>query len=157
MPDLAGIPSTDHAPGCDSLSFPLLRFDPPLRLVPENLRPRPLSQGQLSWDSFPLQRSTATRVHVLPFDRKTSQLDPKASSGIRQQVPPCQLRCRSQVFPTSQRPCSSRRHPTIFRQVALMGLHPPGVLSSHEAFDNSSPPNCPLDVSPAGCAAPVLG
>jgi hypothetical protein len=38
-----------------------------------------------------------------------------------------------------------------------MGLRPSGICSSHETFHNSSLRKCPLDVLPAGCAAPVLG
>ena len=71
--------------------------------------------------------------------------------------PPHQLRCRSRAFSTPQRPSSSRYRPTIFRQVTLLGLHPPGVYSSHKASSNSSLPEYPLDVPPAGCATSVLG
>jgi hypothetical protein len=77
--------------------------------------------------------------------------------GICQQVPPCQLRCRSQAFSTSQRHCSSRHRPLIFRQVTLLGLRPSGAWSSYKASDNSSLSDYPLEVSPAGCAIPVLG
>jgi hypothetical protein len=82
---------------------------------------------------------------------------PKALPGFHQQVPPCQIRYRSQVFSTSQRSFSPCRHPTIFRPVTLMGLHPSGIFSSNEASNNSSLSEYPLDVIPSGCAVPVLG
>jgi hypothetical protein len=43
---------------------------------------------------------------------------PRFCRGICPRVPPRRLRCRSQVFPTSQRPSSSLHRPTIFRWVA---------------------------------------
>lgn len=52
---------------------------------------------------------------------------------IRRRVPPRRLRCRSQVFSTSQRPSSSPRRPAIFRQVALVGFRPSGGCSSRTA------------------------
>jgi hypothetical protein len=104
------------------------------------------------FSAYRQRESTSFRLTGRPPER-----DPKASSSLHQQVPICRLRCRSQVFSTSQRPCSSHCHPAIFRQVALLGLHPPGIFSSHEASDNSSLPDYPLDVAPSGRAAPVLG
>ena len=74
----------------------------------------------------PLQRSRRRESTSRPVARPGS---PGVTQGIRQRVPPRQLRCRSQVFPTSQRTCSSPRPPAIFRQVALMGLCPSGDCS----------------------------
>jgi hypothetical protein len=47
---------------------------------------------------------------------------PRFCRGVRPRVPPRRLRCRSQVFSTSQRPSSSLHRPTIFRWVASMGF-----------------------------------
>jgi len=58
---------------------------------------------------------------------------PVVGPGIHWWLPTHQLRSRSQVFPTSQRPSSSRLRPTIFRWVALVGLRPPGGYTFHEA------------------------
>jgi hypothetical protein len=74
--------------------------------------------------------------------------------GFRRQLPRCRLRCRSQVFPTSQRLPSSLRPPAIFRQVAFLGFCPSGVCFLSRRPGGSSPPACPHDVSPAGCASP---
>jgi len=155
--DLAGISSSARARGCESSSFPLVRFDPPLRLVPETSVPglstRDNSHGiSCPFSAYRQRESTSFRLTGRP-----PCLGPKASPGLYRQVPFCQLRCRSQAFSASQRPCSSRRHPALFRQVALMGLRPPGIFPSPEASDGSSLPEYPLDVAPAGCAAPVLG
>ena len=67
---------------CDSLSIPLLGFNPPSWLRPENPRPAPLSTGQLSWDYLPLQRLPVTGVHVLPFYGEASLTSPKANSAF---------------------------------------------------------------------------
>jgi len=52
---------------------------------------------------------------------------------------------------------SSLRRPAIFRQVALLGFCPSGVHLLARSPDGSSPPACPRDVPPAGCASPILG
>jgi hypothetical protein len=77
--------------------------------------------------------------------------------GVRQRVPPRQLRCRSQVFPTSQRRCSSPRRPAIFRRVTFVGFCPSGIFLPRSP-DDSSPPAYPLDVPPIELRLiPVLG
>ncbi len=55
---------------------------------------------------------------------------PRFCRGVCPRVPPRRLRCRSQVFPTSQRPSSSPHRPTIFRWVAFMGFALQGVVPS---------------------------
>jgi hypothetical protein len=72
----------------------------PLHGLSQSLRPRPLDRRHLSWGLRPLQRSKEERVHVRPVARFGH---PGVTGGLHQQVPPCQLRCRSQVFSTSQR------------------------------------------------------
>lgn len=103
----------------------------PLHGVSQCPRLKPLDFKHLSWGSFAPTTLAEERVHVPPVARSSSPVLP----GIRRQVPPCRLRCRSQVFPTSQRSCSSLHPPAIFRQVAFLGFHPSGVCSLHEAPD----------------------
>lgn len=55
---------------------------------------------------------------------------PRFCRGVYPRVPPRRLRCRSQVFPTSQRPSSSLHRPTIFRWVAFMRFALQGVVPS---------------------------
>jgi hypothetical protein len=88
------------------------------------------------------------RVHV----RLSSA--PRFCRGFCPRVPPRRLRCRSQVFSTSQRPSSSPYRPTIFRWVAFLGLALQGF-SFHEAPPTRRRAAYPLDVAPAGCAIPV--
>jgi hypothetical protein len=155
-PDPAGIPSTAHTQGSDSLRNPLLRFDPPLRYVPKT-SPWPLSRGQLSWDFVPLQRIQATGVHVLPFNGK----------AVRQQS---ENHCRLSV---------NRSHPADYGAALrlsqpLSDFAPPAALLPFsdkwrswgcvlqgfflsQSPDSSSPPVYPVDVAPAGCAASVPG
>jgi hypothetical protein len=77
--------------------------------------------------------------------------------GFYRRFPCRRLRCRSRAFPAPQRPCSSPDRPAIFRRVTLVGSSPFRGLSLPRSPDRSSPPVCPLDVLPAGCATPVLG
>jgi len=116
-------------------------------------RPRCLHLGHLSWGFLPLQRIRGRESTSEPVARPSS---PDFRPGICRQVPPCQLRCRPQVFSTSRRllppsaglPFSGRWRSwgSPFRGSCLS--HSPG---------SSSLPACPLDVSPAGRAAPILG
>jgi hypothetical protein len=115
--------------------------------------PRCLHLGHLSWGFLPLQRIRRRESTSRPVARPSS---PGFHPGIRQQVPPCQLRCRPQVFSTSRRllppsavlPFSGRWRSwgSPFRGSCLS--RSPG---------SSSPPACPLDFPPAGRASPVLG
>jgi hypothetical protein len=62
------------------MNVPLVRFDPPLRFMPKTSAQKPLGLGRLSWVSFPLQRSKATRVHVFPFDGKAPSTSTEESA-----------------------------------------------------------------------------
>jgi hypothetical protein len=74
------------------------------------------------------------RVHVLPgcsgeslpvAQQSPSRLASEAAPVTRGcwQGPSCQLRCRSQVFPTSQRTFSSLCRPAIFQAGGALGVH----------------------------------
>jgi hypothetical protein len=121
------------------------------------LRPRPEGPGQLSWDSLSLQRVQTSRVHVLPFDGKAPLPRPGGLARSLPTGPMLPATVPLTGFLNLSATCSSRCRPAIFRQVALMGLRPPGIFSSHEASGDSSLPEYPPDVLPAGCAAPVPG
>lgn len=113
------------------MNNPLVGFDSSLRPYPmsppRTSRPKAPLLGFLS----PLQRIQEEKVHVSPVARSSSPVLP----GICLQVPPCRLRCRSQVFSTSQRRSSSPPRPAIFRQVTLVGFGPTGSCSFREAPD----------------------
>jgi hypothetical protein len=57
-------------------------------------------------------------------------------------------------FPNLSAASFSLRPPAIFRQVAFLGFCPSGVCFLSRRPGGSSPPACPHDVSPAGCASP---
>jgi hypothetical protein len=128
-PSSSGIPSSARVPGRDSRqrSSPTVR--PPSRYSPEIPRSthRFRHWERLSWVSFPLRRSgcresTSDRFRLASLARARG-----FRPGLCARVPPLALRCRSQVFPTSQRPSSSRRRPAVFRQVTSMGLRSSGA------------------------------
>jgi hypothetical protein len=116
---------------------------PPL-LMPEEATPRAI----LSWDSVLLHgisrtlrpRSLDLRPPLLGFlapsahEEEGVHVPTSCPAGLpgfpgyRQQVPPCQLRCRSQVFSTSQRLLSSLRRPAMFQTGGAHGVRPSGVL-----------------------------
>jgi hypothetical protein len=145
--DPSGLPSAVHAQGSDSLGYSLMGFGPPSRFVPKS-RPWHLGHEHLSWGFLSLQRSRKqeSTARLLPDELP-------GCPGFHPPVPPGRLRCRSQVFPTSQRllppattlPFSDRWRSwdSPFR----------GLLLSR-SLDGSSPPKCPPDVPPTGCACP---
>lgn len=65
------------------------------------------------------------------------------------QVPCCQLRCRSQVFPTSQQLLPLSAVLPCFRQMALLGFMPFRGLLLPRSPGGSSPPVYLHDVAPA--------
>lgn len=82
-------------------------------------------------------------------------VEPPGFPGSCQLVPPSRLRCRSQAFPTSQRLVPPSALLPCFRQVALVGFHPPGDCSSHEALAARHRQHALLTFLPAGCARPL--
>jgi hypothetical protein len=155
-PDSAGIPSSVRAQGSDSLSFPLVRFDSPLRYVPKTL----LSVSQLTTTLLgffaPSTRETV-RVHVLPFDRKAPLMTTR-------KLPPGSV---SRSHPTDygaahrfSQPLSDLflSMPSYHFQIGgVHGVAPFRDLTLSRSSSSSSPLVYPLDVLPAGCAAPVPG
>ena len=133
---------------------PLMGFGPPSRSIstapPRVSRPRAPLLGFLRPFNARRRRESTSRTSC-------PARAPWWCQGVRQQLPRCQLRCRSQVFPTSQRPSSSLRRPAIFRRVAFVGFRPSGNFLPR-ILDDSSSPTCPLDVPPIELALiPVLG
>jgi len=118
-----------------------------------NPRPRCLHLGHLSWGFLPLQRTRGRGSTSRPVARPSS---PGFHPGICQQVPPCQLRCRPQVFPTSRRLLPPSAGPPFSGRWRSWGSPFRGFFLPRSP-DSSSLPACPLDVVPAGRASPVLG
>jgi hypothetical protein len=121
-----GVSSSVLAQGRDSLNVPLLRFDPPTRFSlspPSGFRPEGNSHGVPSPTALQVARvHVPSRMKEPPKRRYFRVRLPGRYPGICRRFPHRRLRSRSQVFPTSQRPSSSRHRPTIFRWMALMGF-----------------------------------
>jgi len=117
-PNLSGIPAVAHALRSDSSGNPLLGFGPPTRYIPSI--PPTVSRPKAPLLGFmPLQR---IKQRVSTPRQVSLPGAPTFPPGVYQPDPSGQLRCRPQVFPTSRRPSSTLRRPTIFRQVALLGF-----------------------------------
>lgn len=78
-----------------------------------------------------------------------------ARFGFRRQLPCCRLRCRSQVFSTSQRLLLPSAVLPFSGRWRSWGSALQGFQFLPRSPDGSSPPACPPDVAPAGCASPV--
>jgi hypothetical protein len=124
----------------------------PLHGAARRLRHRPLDRRHLSWGSGPLQRSRWRESTSPPVSRWAARFDP----GVRRRVPPPRLRCRAQVFSTSQRLLPLSAAPPFSDGWRSWGSPFRGLILARSPGDSSSPAY-PLDVAPAGCASPVLG
>jgi hypothetical protein len=156
-PDPSGVPFSARAQRRDSSSVPLLRFDPPLRFDPK-APPWPLSRGQLSWDFLPLQRTWATRVHVLPFDGKaTPRSSPKTAASCPLARPTAPATVPLSGFLNLSATLFLSLPPYHFQIGGTHGVAPFRGLFLSRSRNGSSPLPCPLDVVPAGCATSVLG
>lgn len=82
---------------------------------------------------------------------------PGVTGVVRRWVPTHQLRCRSQVFPTSQRPSSSPRRSAIFRRMALLGFSLQGFVPHAEASPARRRRPTLMTLFPRIARAPVLG
>jgi hypothetical protein len=151
-PDPAGIPSTALAHRSDSVSDPLLGFNPPSRYVPksppEASRPAGTSPGGL----MPLQRSGRREptARQLPgraprFCRDSTNESHPAGYGAAHRF--SQPRSGFFLPPPS---CH-------FQTGGALGVSPYRGLFLPRSPDDSSPPACPHDVSPFGWPSPVLG
>lgn len=73
---------------------------------------------------FPDSASRSGRLRPL---RHAGSAPRGISSGLCRRVPPRRLRCRSQVFSTSQRPLPPPTAPPYFRRVSLLGFPLQGI------------------------------
>jgi hypothetical protein len=94
--DPSGISDTTRGQGRDSLDDPLLGLGSPSRL---SRRPPP----SVSRPRAPLLGFSAPSAHQVGRVHVQLALAPPGCPVGRRRVPPLRLRCRSQVFPTSQR------------------------------------------------------
>jgi hypothetical protein len=106
----------------------------------------------LSWGFVPLQRMWEERVHV----RAGCPARIPVLPGCAPAGPNRRLRCRSQVFSTSQRLVPLSTVPPFSDGWRSWGSLFRGLIPTRSS-DGSSPPVSPLDVSPASRAPPILG
>jgi len=99
--------------------------------------------------SFPFNARGEESPRPVPFG-----LGLPGGAGGFATVPIPPLRCRSQVFPTSQRLLPLSAVPPFSDGWRSWGSPYRGLFLPRSS-DGSSPPACPLDVSPSGCAVPV--
>jgi hypothetical protein len=150
-PDPSGLPAAAHARGSDSPGDPLMGFGPPTRYFPNS----PTEVSRPAATSLGVSCPFSARGGGSPRPNQLPGRAPRFSG-----VPPA--------------------GPTLPATVSLTGflnlpatsfLPPPAChvsdrwrswgspfrgFASHEDPASSSPPACPLDISPAGCASPVL-
>jgi len=152
----AGLPSSARVQRRDSLNNPLVGFSSPSRPIPSHSATG-ISAGSTSLGVLvPLQRfrrreSTSARSSC---DARSGF--PGVTRVVCRRVPPRRLRCRSQVFPTSQRLLPLPNVPPFSDGLRSWGLPYRGLFFKR-SLDDSSPPTYPRDVPPADCATPVLG
>jgi len=91
-----------------------------------------------------------------PRPRRLPGSAPRFCRGMCRRVPPRRLRCRSQVFSTSQRLLPLFTVPPFSGGWRSWGSPFRGLILPRSP-DDSSPPDYPHDVSPAGRAPPILG
>jgi hypothetical protein len=156
MPDASGIPSSTRAQSSDSLSFPLLRFDPPLRFIPKTL-PWPLSRGRLSWDSVPLQRFRQPESTSFRLTGRRPGNSPRTitSCVLTGPTPPATVPLSG--FLNLSAAFFLLLPPYRFQIGGAHGVAPSRGLFPSQSPSGSSPLVDPLDVVPSGCAVSVLG
>jgi hypothetical protein len=122
----------------------------PLHGVTQSLRQRPLDRRHLSWGSYAPSAFQEERVHV------SSSCPDKLPGGagilpggptLPATEPLAGFLNLSAAFFLSPPSCH-------FQAGNARGVNPSGVYSFARSPGDSSPPACPLDVPPAGCAAP---
>jgi len=149
--DPSGFPFATRTRRRDSPGAPLLGFDP-LHGMSRSPRTQPLGHVPLSWGSFPYSAS-GSRAHGLASC-------PAWLPGLSPRIPPA-------VPPASYGAAHRFSQPLSDLFLSWPSHHfqaggAPGVLPSRGLFlprssASSSPAACLLDVSPAGCAVPILG
>lgn len=119
-----------------------------------------MSSPAISRSKAPLLGFRAPSAHTREENPRLRRLPGRAprvmNPGICRQVPPCRLRCRSQVFSTSQRLLPLPPAPPFSDGFRSWGLPYRGLILPRSP-GYSSPPVSPHDVAPAGCATSVLG
>jgi hypothetical protein len=142
-----------------------LRPRPKMRLLGQSSPGVRLSYTVCPEDSATGLSTGGTSLGVLrPFNARGGEssrptgcpIDPPVLPGSYQRVPPRRLRCRSQVFSTSQRLFPLPTAPPFSGGWRSWGSPYRGLFLPRSP-DDSSPPDCPLDVAPASCASPFLG
>jgi hypothetical protein len=147
----SGIPSSIRAQRRDSLNDPLVGFSSSSRCYPKSppaaSRPKAPLLGFSSLQRIRRRESTSNGVL-----RRSVSL-PGVTRAVYRQVPTCQLRCRSQVFSTSQRLLPLSTVPP-FSGGWRSWVSPYKGLFLSRSLGGSSPPTYPLDVAPLDCAIP---
>jgi hypothetical protein len=150
---LAGIPHPALVQGRDSKDIPLLRFNPPLRFVPETSVLHLSVQNHSHGISFPFNASSNESPRPPRLTGLAARLGPKTGSASADGSHPADYGAAHRF---SQPPSDFFLSlPSChFQTGGVHGVRPPGIYSLYEASGNSSPPDYPLAVPPAGCAAP---
>ena len=150
----SGIPSSVRVQRRDSLNDPLVGFSSSSRCCPKSpprvSRPKAPLLGFCSLQRIRRRESTSNGVL-----RRSVSL-PGVTRAVYRWVPTHRLRCRSQVFSTSQRllPLSAVQP---FSGGWRSWVSPYKGLFLSRSLGGSSPPTYPLDVAPLDCAIPILG
>jgi hypothetical protein len=155
-PNSSGIPSTARAQRRDSLSYPLVGFDPPLRFIPK-ASPWPLSRGQLSWDLFPLQRIRLRESTSFCLTRRRPGKKPKNPASYPLMGPNPSATVPLSGFLNLSATLFLSLPSYHFQVGGVLGVAPFRGLFLSRSPSGSSPLVYPLDVVPAGCATSVLG
>jgi hypothetical protein len=130
---------------------PLLGFGPPSRYVPKVPASFLSIRGTSPGVSFPFNAYGGES----PRPRRLPGPVPRFP-GFRRRVPPRRLRCRSQVFSTSQRLVPLSTVPPFSGGWHSWGSPFRGLILARSS-GGSSPPTYPHDVAPAGLEPPILG
>lgn len=150
---LAGIPYPALAQGRDSQDIPLLRFNPPSRFLPETSVLHLSVQNHSPGISFPFNASGNESPRPPRLTGLAVRLGPKTESASADGSHPASYGAAHSLsqplsdFLLSLPSCH-------FQTGGVHGVRPPGIYSLPEASGNSSLPDYPLVVPPAGCAAP---
>jgi hypothetical protein len=126
-------------------------FGPPSRCCPTIPASHLSIRGTSPGVSFPFSASGGESSRPLRLPGPAPRFP-----GFHQRVPPRRLRCRSQVFSTSQRLLPLSAVPPFSGGWRSWGSPFRGLILTRSPGD-SSPPMYPHDVAPAGLEPPILG